>query len=195
MLAGVLLLAGHLVDHAGMQVLEDRVPIGPGEPVDRGKGAMGIARPRHGPGGEQGGGEIGDRPAHRLREVAPRGAVLALLEGVHAEHQAGNAVVLVDLGDALGVFGRLVDVAVDQQRQEGAVEQFAVTGVAAQRVAVEGGGSGGIALLPSMARREIGAGCRHAGELALGRHLPRGGCRRHGEKRGKRGANHAPGKA
>ena len=59
-------------------------------------------------------------------QIAARGGILLLLERVHAEHQPRDAIGLVGLRDALGELHRFVDIAVDQQRQEGAVEQFAV---------------------------------------------------------------------
>ena len=49
-LAGFLLVAGEVVDHAGMQILEDGVPIRTGEPVDRRDRALGVAGAVHRPG-------------------------------------------------------------------------------------------------------------------------------------------------
>ena len=156
-LAGFLLVAGEVVDHAGMQVLEDRVPVRAGKLVDRRHGALGVAGAIHGPGREQRRGQIGDRPADRLRQVAARGGILLALERLHADHQPGDAIVLVGLHDALGKFHRFVDIAVDQQRQEGAVEQLAVFRVALERRAVIGGGRRRVALLAGVAGGEITA--------------------------------------
>jgi hypothetical protein len=55
------------------------------------------------------------------------------LELLHADHQLGDLVGLVDQRDALGIFRRFVDFAADQQRQEGAAEQFGIIGVALER--------------------------------------------------------------
>ena len=44
-LSRFLLIAGEVVDHAGMQFLEDRVPIRSGQPVDRRHRALGVAAP------------------------------------------------------------------------------------------------------------------------------------------------------
>ena len=97
-LAGLLLVAGEIEDQAGMQVLEQRVPVGALQLVDRLDGALGVAGAVARPGGEQRGGEIGDRPAHRLRrDSACASGVFLLLERAHAEHQPGDAVVLVEL--------------------------------------------------------------------------------------------------
>ena len=106
-LAGFLLVAGEIEDQAGMQVLEDRVPVRPGELVDRRHRGLGVAGAIQRPGREQRRGQIGDRAAHRLRQSAARGAVLLVLERVHAEHQLGDAVALVGLRDAFGEFHRL----------------------------------------------------------------------------------------
>ncbi len=147
------------------------------------------------PGREQRRGQIGDRAADRLRQVAARRGILLVLERVHAEHQPGDAVVLVGLHDALGKFHRFVDVAVDQQRQEGAVEQFAVFRIAPERGAVIGGGRGGVALLAGMAGGEITARGRHAGKVRRGRRLRGKLDRRRHQECGKRGAGGAPGEA
>ena len=71
-LAGFLLVAGEIEDQAGVQVLEQRVPVGALQLVDRLDGGLGVARAVGRPGGEQRGGEIGDRSAHRLHQVLPR---------------------------------------------------------------------------------------------------------------------------
>ena len=194
-LAGFLLVAGEVVDHAGMQVLEDRVPIRPGELVDRRHRFLGAAARIKAPARQQRGRQIGDRPAHRLRQLAAGRGVLLVLERAHAKHELGDAVVLVGLRDALGKLDGFIDVAVDQERQERAVEQLAVFRVALERVAVEGGGGGGIALLAGVAGGEVAAGRGHAGEFLRGRHLRRQFNRQGNQKCGKRGADRAPGEA
>ena len=55
------------------------------------------------------------------------------LSELYAEHQPGDAIVLVGLCNALGEFHRFVDIAIDQERQEGAVEQLAIVWVALER--------------------------------------------------------------
>ncbi len=117
------------------------------------------------------------------------------LSRLHADHQPRDAIVLVGLRDALGILHRFVDVAVDQQRQEGAIEQLAVFRVALERLPVIGGGGRRIALLAGMAGREIAARGGNTGKLLRGRRL-RGKCDRYAcKKRGKRGAGDAPGEA
>ena len=86
-----------------------------------------------------------------------RGGVFLLLERTHAEHQPGDAVVLVDLDDPVGKPHRLLDVALGQHREEGALEQFGVLRIGAQRRAVIGGGGAGVALRAGVARGEIAA--------------------------------------
>jgi hypothetical protein len=82
---------------------------------------------------------------------------MLLLDGVHAQHQARDAVVRVGTRNALGEIHRLVDVAADHQRQEGAVAQFDVLGIALEGGAVERGGGERIAHAPGMAGGEIAA--------------------------------------
>ncbi len=169
--AGVLLVAGDVVDHAGMQFLEDGVPIRTGEPVDRCHRALGIASAVHRPSGEQRRRQIGDRAADRLRQVPARHRVLFVLERRHPEHQLGNTIVLVGLCDALGIFHGFVDVAVDQQRQKSAVEQFTVLRIVPKRAAVISGGGAGVPLLSGMTGGEIAARGGQAGEILRGRRL------------------------
>jgi hypothetical protein len=56
-----------------------------------------------------------------------------LLDRAHSEDKPRDAIVLVDLQDALGKLDPLIDLAIGEHRQEGAAEQFVVTGIAAQR--------------------------------------------------------------
>ena len=88
------------------------------------------------------------------------------LSALHAEHQPRDAIVLVGLNDALGEFDGLVDVAVDQERQEGAVEQFAVVRVAFERRPVIGRGGAGVALLAGMTGGEVAARRRRCCQVA-----------------------------
>ena len=84
--------------------------------------------------------------------------VFLLLERVDADHQPGDAVVLVELDDLVGEPDRLLDVALGQHRQEGALQKLGILRVAAQRGAVIGGGRAGVALGAGVARGEIAAG-------------------------------------
>ncbi len=130
-LAGILLLAGRVENHAGMQFLEDTVPIGPGEFVDGIHRGFALGGGVLGPGRQQRGGEIGDRAADRLGELLAGDLVLLLLDGPHAQHQPRDAIVLVDLENLVGETDRLLDIAIEQNRQEGAVEQIIVVRIAA----------------------------------------------------------------
>ena len=56
--------------------------------------------------------QVGDRAAHRLRELLARRRILLLLDRPHAQHEARDAVVLVDLQQPFGQPHRLVDLAV-----------------------------------------------------------------------------------
>ena len=63
--------------------------------------------------------------------------VFLLLEVAHADHQPRDAVGLVHRQDAVGELDGLVDVAIGQRGDEGAVEQFVVLRIGAQRRAIE----------------------------------------------------------
>ncbi len=76
---------------------------------------------------------------------------------MHAEHQLRDAVAFVIACNAVGIADRLVDIAADQQRQEGAVAQLDIGRIEPQRRAIIRGGSFGIAHLPGMAGRQIAA--------------------------------------
>ena len=153
-----LALRRHVEDQAGMQILEDRVPVRARQLVDRIDRDLGFARADLRPGRQQRGGQIGDRAAHRLGQFAARGRILLLLERPHAEHEPRDAIVLVDLQDALGEPGRFVDLAIGQNREEGAVEHFAVARIAAQRGAIIGRGRRCVALDAGMPGGQITAG-------------------------------------
>ena len=148
-----------------MQILEDCIPIGAGELVDRVGGELGLVRARHGPCRQQRGGEIGDRPADRLGELPPRNRILLLLDRSHPEHEPRDAIVLVDLHHALGEPYRLVDLAVGEHRQEGAAEKLVVTGIAAQRRAIIGRRRGSVALTAGVTGGKIAARGRNSGKV------------------------------
>ncbi len=126
---------------------------------------------RHRPGRQQGRGEIGDRTAHRLRELAPRNRVLLQLDRAHAEHQPRIAIGLVELQDALGEPGGFLDVAVGQHRHEGSVEQLAVARIVAQRRPVIVRRRRGVPFEASMAGGKIAAGGRSPRKIGGGGNL------------------------
>ncbi len=176
-LAGFFGLSGQIQNHAGMQVLEDRVPVRACELVDRSDRAFGVAAAIHRPCAQQSRGQVGDRPADRLDEVRPRRRILLLLERAHADNQPRNTIVLVVLQDAFGVTHRFVDVAIDEERQERAVEQRGVLWIEPQRRAVIGGRRARFTLLAGMTRREVTARCGDVGKFLRAR------CLAHGRRR------------
>src|SRR5262249_5631732 len=107
--------------------------------------------------------EVGDRPADRLGELAARERILLLLDRAHPEDEARDAIVLVDLQNALGEPDPLIDLSIGQYRQEGAAEEFVVTGITAQRGAVIGRRRRGVALITRVPSGEIAAGKRGLG--------------------------------
>ncbi len=164
-LAGFLLLPGQVEDHGRVQILEDGIPVGAGELVDLVGRGLRLAGARLRPCREQRRRKVGDRAADRLRELAPRGRILLLLDRAHAQHQPSDAVGLVDLQDALGELDRLVNLAVGEHCEEGTAEQFVVARVDAQRGAIVGGGGRGVLLPAGMAGSEVASGGRGASEI------------------------------
>ena len=172
-LAGVLVLAGELEDHAGVQVLEDRVPFGSRQLVDIGHRRLGVAGAITGPARQQRRDQIGDRSADRLVDVELRGRVFLLLEVADADHEPRDAVGLVERQDAVGELDRLVDVAFRERGDEGAVEQFVVLRIGAQRGAIKRRGGSRVALDAGVAGGEIAAGGGQRFQVALARKLRR----------------------
>ena len=97
--------------------------------------------------------------------------IFLLLEVAHADHQPRDAVGLVHRQDAVGELDGLVDVAIGQRGDEGAVEQFVVLRIGAQRRAIERRGGSGVALDAGMARGQIAAGRRQRFQIGLAREL------------------------
>src|SRR5262249_32527352 len=89
-----------------------------------------------------------------------RDRILLLLDRAHPEDEPRDAIVLVDLQNAFGKLDPFISLAIGKHRQEGAAEQFVVTGIGAQRGAVVGrrGGSGGLTAPVASGR----VGCRAA---------------------------------
>src|SRR5262249_25472519 len=161
---GVLLLAGNVEDQRGMQLLEDRIPIRAGELVDGVGRLLRFGRVCHRPGRQQRCGKIGDRSANGLGELPARSRVLLLLDRPHSKDEPRDAIVLVDLQNALGELDPLLNLSIGKYRQEGAAEEFVVAGIAAQRGTVIGRRRGGVALAAGVASGELAAGRRGAGE-------------------------------
>jgi hypothetical protein len=102
-----------------------------------------------------------------------RGGVFLLLEVADADHQPRHAIGLVHRQDAVGELDRLVDVAIGQRGDEGAVEQLVVLRIGAERRAVERGGRIGVAFDAGMARGQIAAGRGQPFQIGLARELRR----------------------
>ena len=140
-----------------MHVLEDRVPVRSGEPVERVDCRMRIAGAGIGPSREQGGGEIGDRTADRLREILPCQRILLLLERAHAEHKPRDPIAAIDLHQTIGQAAGLLDIAFGEHGEEGAAEQLRIARIGLQHVEVISGRGRRIALGAGMPGREIAA--------------------------------------
>ena len=171
--AGVLFLVGEFQDHAGVQILEDRIPFRAGQLVDIGDRRLGVAGAIGGPARQQRRHQIGDRSADRLIDVDLRGRVFLLLEVADADHEAGDAVGLVQRQDAVGELDGLVDVAIRQRGDEGAVEQLVVLRIGAQRRTIERRSRIGVAFDAGMARGQIAAGRGQPFQVGLARELRR----------------------
>ena len=163
-LGGFFPLAGDVEQQRGVQVLEQGVPVGTGELVDRIGRSLRLGRACHRPGRQQRRREVGDRPADRLGELAARHRILLLLDRAHPDDEASDAIGLVDQQHALGKLDRVLDLAIGEHRQEGAAEQLVVTGIAAQSGAIVGRGRGGILLAAGVAGGQVAAGGRAAGK-------------------------------
>ena len=157
-LAGILFVVGDIEDQAGMQILEDGVPIRTGEPVEGVDRGVRVAGAGERPGRQQRRRQIGDRAAHRLGEILPRQRVLLLLEGSHADHQPRDAIVAVDLDHTVGKPAGFVDIAFGQDREKGAAEQVGVARIGLQHVEVIGSRGGRVALGAGMPGGQIAAG-------------------------------------
>jgi hypothetical protein len=167
--AGVLLLAREIENHAGVEILEQRIPFRPLQLVDAGDRRLGIARAVLRPSRQQGGHQVGDRSAHRLVDVLLGRGVLLQLQPMHADDEPRDAVVLVDREDAIRELDRLVDIALGERRDEGAVEQLVVFRIRAQRRMVERRSRGGVTFHAGVARGQVAAGRGHRQEVAAGR--------------------------
>ena len=98
-----------------------------------------------------------------MRKFAARRGVLLALEAADTENQPRDAVVLVGLNYAFGKFHRLVNFAIHEERQEGAVEQFAVVRITLESRPVIGSRGPGVALLAGVTGGEVTARRRRVG--------------------------------
>ena len=191
--AGVLFLAREFEDHAGMQVLEERIPFRAGQLVDIGDRRLAVAGAVAGPARQQRRHQVRDRPADRLVDVGLRGRVFLQFQVAHADHQARDAIGFVDRQDAVGELDGLVDIAVGERRNEGAVQKFVVLRIDAKRRTIEGRGRGRVALHAGMTRGQIAAGHGQRFQVVRARKLRRivggmiGRLRRQRARHGERG--------
>ena len=164
-----LLVAGEIVDQAGVQILEDGVPIGTGQPVDASPPRPWHRRRRT---CAQADSSVAVRsvigPRIDCARLLARGAILLLLERTDAEHQPATRSVLsaCEMRSA-----SLTDSSISpsaEQRQESAVEQIGVIRIVLERIEVIGGRGAGVALCAGMAGGEITARGRHLGERSCG---------------------------
>ena len=163
-------LTGKVEDQRGMQLFEYRVPIGAGELIDGIGRLLRLGRICHRPGRQQRRSKIGDRSANRLSKLFTCRRVLLLFDRAHPENEPCDAVVLVDLQNALSKLNAFVNFAVGKHRQESAAKQLIVTRIAAQCSAVIGRRRRGIALAARVPSGEIAA-CRRGAREALTRLL------------------------
>ena len=153
-----------------MHVLENRIPIRSGEPVESVDRGVRIAGARIRPRAEQRGGEIRDRTANRLSKILPRKRILLLLERAHPEHEPRDPVITIDLHHAIGQTAGLVDFALGEHRQERAAEQFRIARIRLQHVEIISCRGRRVALGTGMPGGQIAARCRRMHKIL------RGGC-------------------
>ena len=198
--AGVLFLAREVEHHAGVQVLEDRIPLRAGELVDAGDGRLGVAGAIDGPAGQQRCHQVGDRPADRLVDIQLRGGIFLQLEILHADDETRDPVGFIDGEDALGKLDGLVDVAVSDRGDERPIQQLIVLRIAAQRREIKGRRGVGVALDAGVTGGQIAARRGQRSQIIPGRKLCRvirgmigrlrancTGCRQRGESEGGNG--------
>jgi len=135
-LASIALLARQIEDHAGVQALEDVVPVRSDKLVDRIDRGLVFSRARLRPGGQQRAGEISDRRPQRLGQLLARDRILLLLDRPHAQDQPRDAIVLVDLYDPLSELDGFVHVTIGEHGQERAAQQFIVARITPKRCAI-----------------------------------------------------------
>ena len=100
--AGILFLAREFEDHAGVQILEDRIPFRTGQLVDIGDRRFGVAGAITGPARQQRRHQIRDRSADRLIDVELRGRVFLLFQIAHADDQPGDPIGFVHRQNPVG---------------------------------------------------------------------------------------------
>ena len=154
-----------------MQILEDAVPIGAGQLIQRVDGGARIAGALKRPCLQQRRGQVGHRAAHRLGKFPTRLSVMLLLEIAYADHQTRNAIGVIDVEQPLGKSAGVVDIAIGEHGEKGAAEQIGIARIELQHVHVIGGGRCGVALRAGMPRGKIAAGCVFRREFLLRRRL------------------------
>ena len=107
-LARRVMLAGKVGDQRPMIALIELRPVGIAQTVERGEGLVGLAVGLFHPGAGERRSEIGDRPLARRGEILVGLLVPALLEGLAAEQEAGDAVGRLDLDEFLGKLDRAI---------------------------------------------------------------------------------------
>ena len=156
-----------------MEVLEERVPFRTSQLVDIGDRSLGIAGAVAGPARQQRCDEVGDRSADRLVDVQLRGRIFLRLQVAHADDEAGDTVGFVQGQDAVGELDRLIDVAVGERGDEGAIQKLVVLRIGAKRRTIKCRGGSRVPLNAGMARRQIAARGGEPLQVGLARELRR----------------------
>ena len=106
-----------------------------------------------------------------MSEILPGKSIVLLLELADTDHQARDAIGVIDVEQPLAELARLFDIAVGEHGEEGAAEQIGVARIELQHIHVIGGGRRGVALRPGMPGGEIAAGGVFGRKLLLRRRL------------------------
>ena len=129
-------LIGKIQHQAGMQILVEIIPLGAGQLVDLRNAILEIVLAMPRPAGEQGRGQVRDRPLTRNRQMRAGLRELVRLQRFHAKRKPRDAVIFVDRGQPFGERDRFFDRTALQRDEEGQLDQIRIFGIGPQHRAV-----------------------------------------------------------
>ena len=147
--------AGEIGDQGAMVALIELGPIGVAQGVEHGERLVGLSGRLLHPGPRQDRGEIGDRPLARRGEMLVGFLVFALLEGVAAEQELGDAVVRLAFDQIARKLDGAIPVSGRRLEQEGLLQDQLVVGVFGERPRIEIGRGGGVVVAARYPARQV----------------------------------------